>query len=356
MAIQNLDALVQNKLQKMQARDLLKNLLSNQQQGHSLGNDMMSLGSVSFNPNQSVTAGDFLNQQPQNLIERSAGKTPLSLQSLFKSTPTMQPSTQEAQMPQVQQKEAQFSTTEPDRSWETPTIRARRELEEKKSKDKRQLQVDKETLPYYKKMREQSATTSEVDARLDQMEDLLDTGKVQGPTFLSFLDALKGLPYFIGKFGGAIQQAFTSTETQIFKKLSQDFLRDAKPYFGSNMSTTEVELFLERVPNLMQSTEGRRGVIRNFRALNEYTKEIDSIMEGIIAENGGERPRHLESKVQARSKRAAEKLRQSFRDSVKLIKKPKREEPKEISKTSELYKNRFLTPRVKKDQPQTIPI
>lgn len=329
---------IDRKFKKAQERDLLKSLLQSQQQGSNTTEDQSQQGSVSLSPRQSVNAADFLNQRPQNLIEQSLGKTPVSLQSLFKSMPSEQPATQKAQLPQVQQ-ELQMPEEKQDRSWETPAIRARRELEELKGKNAVQSRIDKETLPYYEKIKKQAGTTAEIDARLDQMDELLDTGKVQSGSTVAFLDALKNLPWFVGKFGGVIEQMATSSETQVFKKLSQDFLRDAKPYFGSNLSTREVELFLERVPNLMQSNEGKRAVIRNFRALNEYTKDIDDIMEGIIAENGGERPRHMESKVQARSKKSAGKLRKSFQDSVKLIKKPK--SSKDIN-AKESYKKKFF--------------
>lgn len=302
----SLNELMNKNVQKMQQREQLKQMLLGGQQG----------------PSQSLNAGDFLrNLNPQNLIERSAGKTPLNI-----------PQMQQPQLPAVQQPQlpSLAASTESRQDQQQPLRnesaadkkeRLAREREERTLKGKRQLQVDKETFPYYDKIKKQAATTDEIDARLDQMEELLNTGKVQSGVTASIFDTLKNLPWFIGRLGGVIEQAFTSNESQIFKKLSQDFLRDAKPYFGSNLSTREVELFLERVPNLMQSTEGKRGVIRNFRALNEYTKAVDDIMEGVIAENGGERPRHLESKVHAKTKKAAEKLRQSFRDSVKMVKK-----------------------------------
>jgi hypothetical protein len=281
----SLNELMNKNVQKMQQREQLKQMLFGGQQGQS----------------QSLNASNFLQQQnPQNLIERSAGKTPLQFPSI--SPQQMQ----QPQLPMAQEPMQEIKKT------------AGEKTQEAKEKIARQARIDKETFPYYKKLKDQNATTSEVDARLDEMEDLLGTGNVQGGTFIRSMEALSQIPY-VGKLAGAIEQALLTNESQVFKKLSTDFLRDAKPYFGNNLSTREVELFLERVPSLMLSNEGNRAVIRNFRALNDYIKAQDKIMEGVIAENGGERPRHLESKVQARMKNSADNLRRAFRDSAKMI-------------------------------------
>lgn len=364
-----LNDVINRNIQKMQQRELMKGLIP-QQGGQGMG-DLISQG---FGNQSSVSmglnAGDLLSQlQPQNAIERSAGRTNIKLPALeqFNQAALAQNEPQ-FQQPQ-QQVQPMSELQQADRSWETPAIRGRRELQELKGKtalekqkivaqSAKQKQIDKETFPYYKKIKDQHATTSEVDARLDEMQALLDTGKVQGGNFVKGMEALSQIPY-VGKLASAVEQAFLTTESQVFKKLSTDFLRDAKPYFGSNLSTREVELFLERVPSLMLSNDGNRAVIRNFRAINDYVKEHDKVLEGIIAENGGERPRHLESKVQARMKNAAENLRKAFRDSVKLI--PQKEVKKQQHRTKELirdvpiaaYKERFLSSNSK---PQTKPI
>ncbi len=301
---------VSRKLQKIQQQDMLKSLLQGTQQGPNTIDDLVSNGLRGGSVSQSLNVGDLLGGGQQDAVMRSFGRTPIELPSFGQSNklPAVQSGPPMAKQPEAQ----------PDRSYETPAMRSKRELEEIKGKNAKQVRVDKETFPYYKKLKDQYATTPEVDARLDEMEQLLDTGQVQGGTFVKTMESLSQIPY-VGKLAGAIEQAFLTTESQIFKKLSTDFLRDAKPYFGNNLSTREVELFLERVPSLMLSNDGNRAVIRNFRALNDYVKASDKIMEGIIAENGGERPRHLESRVQERMKPNAEKLRKAFRDSAKLI-------------------------------------
>jgi hypothetical protein len=326
----SLNELVNKNVQKMQQREMLKQMLIGQPQGQpGMGNYTLS---------QSLNAGDFLRgQNPQNLIERSAGRTPIKLPSIMQDVSQQQVQQAQPQLPALQQ---QTQMTPPQN--ESPVdkkerlLREReeikaaraREKEERAEKSKKQMQIDKETLPFYKKMKEAAASIPEVDARLDEMEELLDTGNVQ---WFGLLDSLSKAPY-IGPFAGAIEQAFLTTESQVFKKLSTDFLRDAKPYFGSNMSTREVELFLQRVPSLMLSNEGNRALIRNLRSLTEYSKEVDKILEGIIAENGGERPRHLESKLQERLGPATEKLRKSFKQSVKLI--PKKQVDEDLQALS----------------------
>lgn len=347
-----LDYLVQNKLQKMHQKDLLKGIMAlNHNQGEQYQGNTLS---------QSLHAGDFLKNGQGNNIERSVGKTPIKLPSIFSATEPAQkelPTWQQAeepkkalsldepviQKPELIKKKAPLNESAPEKkerllkereelkknlAIEKEDHKAKKALEkedhkakialaqeQRAEKSKKQMQIDKETLPYYKKMKEMAASIPEVEARLDEMEELLDTGNVQ---WFGFLDSLSRAPY-IGPIAGAIEQAFLTTESALFKKLSTDFLRDAKTYFGSNMSTAEVKLFLERVPSLMLTNEGNRALIRNMKALIEYSKEVDKILEGVIAENGGERPRHLESKVQSRLNPATEKLKKSFRNSVKLI-------------------------------------
>ena len=347
-----LDNLVQQRMQKMQQRDLLKQLFSQQQQQPSI-NDRMSQGFTEYNPNPTFNVGDLLQSRQPNAIERSIGKTPFKLPGLSKALAPLQQSPYSQAVPAVAQQEQMQQNQSPivqpeneslvdkkerllrerneikernavakeervaqrERETEERVAQRNREKEERAEKSKKQLHIDKETLPFYKRIKDMAGTIPEVDARLDEMEELLNTGNVQ---WFGFLDSLSNTPY-IGPFAGAMEQAMSTTESQVFKKLSTDFLRDAKPYFGSNMSTNEVKLFLQRVPSLMLSNEGNRALIRNFRALNEYGREVDKILEGIIAENGGERPANLQSKLQSRTKPAAEKLRKSFRESVKLI-------------------------------------
>ena len=70
--------------------------------------------------------------------------------------------------------------------------------------------------------------------------------------------------------------------------------------------------------------------------MNDYTKEADKALEEVIAENGGERPRHIQSLVANKLKKsgAGENLRKAFRDSVKLI--PKEEVGKGYSQFDSL--------------------
>lgn len=309
----NLNELVNRNVQKMQQRESLKNMLFGQQRGSNTTNDLLNGGLGGHTLSTSLNAGDLLQRmgQPQNLIERAIGKTPIQFPSIFGNQP--EPMAQQQQPQQEMQLPAEIK-----KPVEAIKKSAGERTEEVKERRAKQARIDNETFPYYKKLKDQYATTSEVDARLDEMEDLLNTGKVQGGNFIRSMEALSQIPY-VGKLAGAIEQALLTNESQVFKKLSTDFLRDAKPYFGSNMSTKEVELFLERVPSLMLSNEGNRAIIRNFRALNDYVKAQDKILEGIIAENGGERPRHLESKVQERMKASAQNLRDAFRDSARLI-------------------------------------
>lgn len=198
----------------------------------------------------------------------------------------------------------------------------RNKTEREKASDKKQARIDKETLPYYEKVKREAESADEMNMRLDQYEALLDTGKVSSNTFLAFLDELGNLGGITGAFGRVISTAATNTETQVAKKLAADFMTGAKDVIGSQMPVAEMQMFMQRVPNLMQTVEGQRAVMRNFRAIASIQKERDKVMDKIIEDNNDERPRHLQSKVSNNMKDYKGDMRKSFADSIKLIRKP----------------------------------
>lgn len=189
--------------------------------------------------------------------------------------------------------------------------------------DKKQARIDAETLPYYEKVKKEAESADEMNMRIDQYEGLLDTGKVSGNVFLTFLDELGNLGGVTGAFGRFVTAAATNTETQVAKKLAADFMIGAKDVIGSQMPVAEMQMFMQRVPNLMQTIEGQRAILRNFKAMANMQKARDGAMEKIIASNGDERPRHLQSKVSKEMESYKSNMRRDFKDSIKLINSPK---------------------------------
>jgi hypothetical protein len=120
---------------------------------------------------------------------------------------------------------------------------------------------------------------------LARMEQLIDTGKLHGPV-LNKLMSKAGL------------EGWRNPESVEFEKLSTDFLRNAKAIFGARVTQGEIMRFLQTVPTLMVSDEGKRAVMKNMRRYNEAALIKRRAMEDIISAHGGVPPIDLEAQIE----------------------------------------------------------
>ena len=165
---------------------------------------------------------------------------------------------------------------------------------ETKLKVAEQKEADKETLPYYKEITKEAVSAKNNDKRLDRMEQLINAGKLAGPKTNALIDtAAKGI-FGIGIDLSGLQNA----DTQEFNKISKDFLKEAKSIFGARLTDTDVKFFLQTVPTLLNSDEGKRRVIFNLKSFNEAAKIRKQVADEIIEQNNGRRPRNLDSLVE----------------------------------------------------------
>ena len=190
-------------------------------------------------------------------------------------------------------------------------MKQRKELAERKLNQADQARVDKETLPTFKDINEKAKAAKDSDQRLNRIERLLDKGRVQDNIFIRSLGGLKSNKY-IGGIADAIGTLISNKDTQEFEKLSTDFVKDAKQFFGSRITEAEVQLFLKTVPSLSQTNEGKRRVIRNMRIFNEAAELKQKAMNQIIKENGGTRPANLESLIDDRIGGQLDALKNQF--------------------------------------------
>jgi hypothetical protein len=187
-------------------------------------------------------------------------------------------------------------------------------LEEKKLSATEQRAVDKETLPTYKEVNDKAKASKDSNIRLGRMEELINKGNLSSAAFYNGIKALGKIPG-IGGYIESIAESFLSPDTQEFEKLSTDFIKDAKQFFGNRITQQEVNLFLKTVPNLSQTGAGKRRVIRNMRIFNEAAGLRKKTMDEIIKENGGKRPANLESLIEERSAPQLDALAAEFKGS-----------------------------------------
>lgn len=184
-------------------------------------------------------------------------------------------------------------------------------LEERKFDYQQRKEINKETLPIFKDINEKAKAAKDSDQRLNRIEELLNKGKVQDNFFIRSLEGLKHNKYF-GAIAEGIQRLLTNKDTQEFEKLSSDFVKDAKQFFGSRITEAEVQLFLKTVPSLAQTNEGKKRVIRNMRIFNQAAGLRQKAMNQVIRDNGGQRPSNLEEQIEDRIGRQLDVLKAEF--------------------------------------------
>lgn len=185
-----------------------------------------------------------------------------------------------------------------------------------KLSEKQQLAADKETKPYFDDISKASKAAKEGNIRLDRMIELIREGNLNWPSTASFLDTLdRGIPLF-GSHIGIDLHFLENQPTHEFRKLSSDFVKNAKDVFGGRVTNLDLESYLKTIPNVSQSDQGKIAVIRNMRLLNAGALVRKKAMDEIISENDGQRPSNLEALVEERASDQLDTLAERFRKGI----------------------------------------
>lgn len=217
--------------------------------------------------------------------------------------------TQFQQIPQYQQPQQpiqQESIDEFGKLFETETMKARRLKEEEfafkkenerlKLEDKKLARMDENERKAFESTKgERSEAYLAENMARNNMEDLKRLQELEDEGLISnaYDQILKGA-------GIDNIPALLNPASEEFKKIRQTFLRDAKNYFGGKVSNFEVEQFLNTIPDLSQTPEGRKRVIANLKRFNRLAIKRGETMRSIIKENNGVPPRDFLEQVQER--------------------------------------------------------
>lgn len=191
----------------------------------------------------------------------------------------------------------------------------KQELERKLSA-REQEQINKETKPFYDTVAKEAKAAKDNDIRLDRMQELLNRGNLTSPYLVSAIKTVsEGI---VGPHGPKIDLDFLmSADSQEFSKLSNDFLKNIKDIVGTgNLTNKEVEIYLKSIPSLLQSDSGKQRVINNLKTLNEGAKLRKKITDDVIKENGGKRPRNLDSLVDERMEPYQKEIAERFKSGI----------------------------------------
>jgi hypothetical protein len=176
----------------------------------------------------------------------------------------------------------------------------------------KELADRKEKMAMYKETKDirheivQSAKSARQDLRdLNRLEELQSSGNLDTPGYVEFL-----------KRSGLDIPALTNPESEEFKKIEANFLRNAKDYFGGRISNYEVEQFLKTIPSLSQSPEGRKRVIANLKYISRGALEYNNALKEIMAENKGIPPLDLEEQIFDKTDKKLEALHKKFKEDI----------------------------------------
>ncbi len=316
---------------------------------------MQSLGNApQQNPQQ-----DFMQAIQNRFTNQSVGQRPQDqqgslLSGLMQGQP-QQPQQQEMQQAQQQAPEQQLT---PERAklienlFKTPQQKAaaqKLEIEQKKEARAERVANLKETKQYVDELKNKEKASKEADLRLKRMETLIDQGKLPNAALWSFLSKVEEAPLsgagagalagsaagtavlpgvgtviggtlggltggLLSPFAGAVKSYLKtgSPDIEEFEKLSNEFVKNAKQYFGSRITQREVEMYMQTVPTLMQTDVGKKKIIENIRSLNELIEIEAKAARSIIRANGGHAPVDIEQQVQDKIGKKIDKVAKIF--------------------------------------------
>ena len=168
--------------------------------------------------------------------------------------------------------------------------------EDKKRMHEEQQAINKEVHPFIQDVQHKARGAKESDLRLNRMEKLIETGKLNNPQFASFLKTLKkGIGYLDVDLD---LTSLLSAESQEFDKLSGDFIKNAKDIFGSKITDQDLKAFLTTIPTLAQSNQGKLAVIRNLKLFNKAAKIREKAARALLKKYGNRPPLDFEAEVE----------------------------------------------------------
>lgn len=117
--------------------------------------------------------------------------------------------------------------------------------------------------------------------RYNRLATINDTGKLPERLGNIIIDPKTGEPYPEASLLGLVNK-----ETQDFVKTMNDFLIDAKTYFGSRVTNFDVGAFKSRLPSLLNTPDGRRLIIEQMKIMEELQKVHDDELSGALKHYG----------------------------------------------------------------------
>lgn len=172
---------------------------------------------------------------------------------------------------------------------------------------------DERTKPEYEEVKGKSKIADENQMRFDRMKELIMKGQLPTPGWANTLDSMAQ-----GILGIGINlNSLMGADTEEFKKLSADMMKNAKEYFGARITDKDLEAFLKTIPTMSNTDEGKLRIIHNLELFDKANKEKYKIMNDIMEENDGMRPKNFTQQVERRFMPVQKEIADQFKKGVR---------------------------------------
>lgn len=165
----------------------------------------------------------------------------------------------------------------------------KQQFQERQFDQRTKEQAYKITAPVRKEIAGASKSARSGLMRVRRMKQLVDEGNLNSPLWSSIVKNYFGDAPFL-----------KTTSSQEFDKLAIDALEGAPSRFGGRVTEFLADTFLKGIPNLLQTDEGKRRVVRNLEIMENAKLLRFDAMTQVISENGGVPPLDLEEQIDAR--------------------------------------------------------
>ena len=209
-------------------------------------------------------------------------------------------------------------------------------MEEKKYNQAEEKTALAETKEYYNNTLKAAKAAESDEHILDRMSELEEKGSLPWtaaynywkdlsekqvtthiPIFGKLIDiVLSGVVNKSGDIASGLQRRITARDTEEYEKLSASFLKSIGQYFKGSISQVEIENFLKTIPTLSQTQSGRMAIIRNMQSSIQLAKKEAQVMKDIIRENGGQRPKDLQFRVEEEMQPYKDEFAQQFKQGL----------------------------------------
>jgi hypothetical protein len=164
----------------------------------------------------------------------------------------------------------------------------------------------KKDQPYFTKLATEKNNNRINKSTIKQMIQLNDSGKLDDARYVKALEF----------FGLDDLNALLSPESQQYKKLYNRFLGSLKDTFGSRITNFDANLFMQGLPGLMNSREGRSRIFKDMMRAYEASDILYDAKRSIIAANNGSIPPDIDLQAQEIADKKLDAIWNNFASSI----------------------------------------